>query len=128
MSDDTTVDSLHVSQWVDADAAEVYAFAADPANLPRWAAGLADPKLAAVEVEFAAPNEFGVLDHLVTLPSGERFFNPMRVIPAGLDEPGCEVVFTLRRLSGVTDEEFDADAAAVATDLATLRSLVERPD
>lgn len=128
MTDDTTVDSLHVSQWVDADAAEVYAFAADPVNLPRWAAGLADPKLAAVEVEFAAHNEFGVLDHVVTLPSGERFFNPMRVIPTGLDEPGCEVVFTLRRLSGVTDEEFDADAAAVATDLATLRSLVERAD
>ncbi|KAA0101276.1 SRPBCC family protein [Mycolicibacterium sp. P1-18] len=128
MTDDTTVDSLHVGQWIAADAAAVYAFAADPANLPRWAAGLADPKLAAVQVEFAPRNEFGVLDHVVTLPSGERFYNPMRVIPAGLDEPGCEVVFTLRRLSGGTDEEFEADAAAVAADLATLRSLVERPD
>jgi hypothetical protein len=128
MTDDTTGSSLHVSQWIDADAAEVYAFAADPVNLPGWAAGLADPKLAGVGVEFAPHNEFGVLDHVVTLPSGERFYNPMRVIPKGLDEPGCEVVFTLRRLDGVTDEQFDADAAAVAADLATLRSLVERPD
>jgi hypothetical protein len=128
MTDDTTDNSLHVSQWIDAAAAEVYAFAADPANLPRWAAGLADPKLAAVEVEFAARNEFGVLDHVVTLPTGERFFNPMRVIPKGLGEPVCEVVFTLRRASGVTDEEFAADAAAVAADLATLRRLVERSD
>jgi hypothetical protein len=128
MTDDTTVDSLHVSQWIDADAAEVYAFAADPANLPRWAAGLADPKLAAVEVDFATRNEFGVLDHVVTLPSGERFYNPMRVIPAGLGKPGCEVVFTLRRPTGVTDEEFDSDAAAVAADLATLRRLMQRPD
>jgi hypothetical protein len=128
MTDDTTGSSLHVSQWIDADAAEVYAFAADPANLTRWAAGLADPKLAAVEVEFAARNEFGVLDHVVTLPSGERFYNPMRVIPAGLGEPGCEVVFTLRRPTGVTDEEFDSDAAAVAADLATLRRLMQRPD
>lgn len=126
MTDDTTDNSLHVSQWIDADAAEVYAFAADPANLPRWAAGLADPKLAAVEVEFAARNDFGVLDHVVTLPSGESFYNPMRVIPAGIGERGCEVVFTLRRLAGVTDAEFDADAAAVAADLATLRALVER--
>ena len=128
MTDDTTVDSLHVSQWIGADAADVYAFAADPVNLPRWAAGLADPKLAAVEVEFAERNDFGVLDHVVTLPSGARFFNPMRVIPAGLGAPGCEVVFTLRRLAGVTDEEFDSDAAAVAADLATLRRLVQRPD
>jgi hypothetical protein len=128
MTDDTTNRSRHVSQWIAAGSDEVYAFAADPANLPRWAAGLADPKLAAVEVEFAPRNEFGVLDHVVALPSGERFYNPMRVIPAGPDEPGCEVVFTLRRVSGVTDEEFAADAAAVAADLATLRSLVERPN
>ncbi|TQR86497.1 SRPBCC family protein [Mycobacterium hodleri] len=126
MTDDTTNTSRHVSQWVDAGFDEVYAYAADPDNLPRWAAGLADPKLAGVEVEFAERNEFGVLDHVVTLPSGERFFNPMRVIPAGIGERGCEVVFSLRRLAGVTDAEFDSDAAAVAADLATLRALVER--
>lgn len=126
MTDDTTNASRHVSQWIDADADEVYAFAADPANLPHWAAGLADPKLAGVEVEFAARNDFGVLDHVVTLPSGERFYNPMRVIPAAFGGRGCEVVFTLRQLAGVTDAEFDADAAAVAADLATLRALVER--
>lgn len=126
MTDDTSNTSRHVSQWVDADADVVYAFAADPANLPRWAAGLADPKLAGVDVEFAARNDFGVLDHVVTLPSGERFYNPMRVIPAAIGSPGCEVVFTLRRSAGVTDADFDADAAAVAADLATLGGLVER--
>ncbi|MCV7422824.1 SRPBCC family protein [Mycobacterium yunnanensis] len=126
MSHDTTVDSLHVSQWVDADAAEVYEFAADPANLGRWAAGLADPQLATAEVRFVEPNAFGVLDHVVTLPDGTRFYNPMRVIPAGLDRRGCEVVFTVRRVDGVTDEQFASDAAAVAADLATLRSLVEK--
>jgi hypothetical protein len=35
------------------------------------------------------------------------------------------VVFTVRRRPGMTEAEFDADAAAVATDLATLKSLVE---
>jgi hypothetical protein len=35
------------------------------------------------------------------------------------------VVFTLRRRPGVTDEEFEADAVAVAADLATLRGLLE---
>ena len=128
MTEDTTdlpPSSRHVSRWIDADAATVYAFASDPRELPRWAAGLADPALANAEVRFAPPNEFGVLDHVVRLPGGEEFYNPMRVIPAGTDDGGCEVVFTLRRRPGVTDEEFDADAAAVAADLDTLRRVVQ---
>lgn len=129
MDDDTTVDSLetsrHLSVWIDAIPEAVYAFASNPVELPRWAAGLADPTLAESDVEFAARNEFGVLDHVVRLPSGEAFYNPMRVIPAGLGVPRCEVVFTLRRGPGVTNEEFEADAAAVAADLETLRDLIE---
>ena len=111
--------------WIDADPEAVYAFAADRTELPRWAAGLADPTLSDAEVEFAPPNEFGVVDHVVRLPSGDAVYNPMRVIPAGTGETGCEVVFTLRRAPGVTDSEFEADAAAVAADLATLRGLLE---
>jgi hypothetical protein len=126
MNDDTTGTSRHVSQWIAAEARVVYQFASNPENLPRWAAGLADPALGAVTVEFVQANEFGVLDHVVELPSGDRFYNPMRVIPAALGEPRSEVVFTVRRLAGVTDEAFEADAAAVAADLATLRDLVEK--
>jgi hypothetical protein len=129
MDDDTTVDSLetsrHLSVWIDAAPEVVYAFASDPAELPRWAAGLADPTLAAADVEFTERNAHGVLDHVVRLPSGEVVYNPMRVIPAGPDVPRCEVVFTLRRRPDVTDQEFEADAAAVAADLATLRGLIE---
>ena len=125
MNDDTTGSSRHVSQWIAADARVVYRFASDPENLPRWAAGLADPTLGAVAVEFVQANDFGVLDHVVELPSGERFYNPMRVMAAASGEPRCEVVFTVRRLDGVTDEAFEADVAAVAADLATLRDLVE---
>jgi hypothetical protein len=117
--------SRHISLWIDADPSTVYTFASDRAELTRWAAGLADPTLADAEIEFAPANEFGVLDHTVRLPSGEAVFNPMRVIPAGGGEARCEVVFSLRRRPGVTDAEFDADADAVAADLATLRSLVE---
>jgi hypothetical protein len=128
MTDDTAdgrAPSRHLSQWIDAEPAEVYAFAGDPRELPRWAAGLADPALAGADVQFAPRNEFGVLDHVVRLPSGDQVYNPMRVIPAGPGEQGCEVVFTLRRRAGVTDEEFEADAAAVTADLAALRRLVE---
>ena len=123
--DDDTTRSRHISVWIDASPEAVYALASDPVQLPRWAAGLADPTLSDAVVDFAPQNDFGVLDHVVRLPSGEAVYNPMRVIRGGREEAGCEVVFTLRRRPGVTDAEFEADAAAVAADLATLRGLCE---
>lgn len=114
---------------------EVYDFAADPLNLPRWAAGLAGSKverdgdqwstespMGRVRFTFTPRNELGVLDHDVTLPSGQTVHNPLRVISDG-DE--CEVVFTLRRRPEMTEEDFARDADAVAKDLATLKSVVE---
>lgn len=127
--------SQHVSIAIDRSPAEVYAFAAEPLNLPQWAAGLAgatveregdawftDSPMGRVTFTFAPRNDFGVLDHDVTLPSGETVYNPVRVIADG---DGCEVVFTLRQRPGMSDEELTADADAVARDLATLKSLLE---
>ena len=74
----------------------------------------ADSPMGEVTVEFAPPNEVGVLDHVVRLPSGEAVYNPLRVIPGGVGEARCEVLFTVRRGAGMTDAEFEADAAAVA--------------
>jgi hypothetical protein len=132
------MESRHVSVWINAVPAAVYDFAADPQTWPRWAAGLAegglrqtadgwvaDSPMGQVTVEFAPPNEFGVLDHVVRLPSGEAVYNPMRVVPGGIDEHRCEVVFTVRRRPEMTDTQFEADAAAVAADLDTLRVLIE---
>jgi hypothetical protein len=56
------------------------------------------------------------------LPSGEIIYNPVRVISDG---SGCEVVFTLRRLPGMSDEEFARDANAVAADLTRLKRVLE---
>ena len=130
--------SRHVSVWVEAAPDVVYAIAADPAQLPRWASGLAqgalrqtadgwvaDSPMGEVVIEFAPANEFGVLDHVVRMPSGEAVYNPMRVLPAGENERRCEVVFTVRQRAGMTDEEFDRDAATVAADLNRLRQLAE---
>ena len=126
----------HVSVAIARSPADVYAFAAEPANLSRWAAGLAsgitqrdDGTLVAaspmgeVIVRFAARNTFGVLDHDVTLPTGETVSNALRVVPNG---DGSEVVFTLFQRPGMTDDEFVRDAAAVQRDLETLRGLLER--
>ena len=75
-----------------------------------------------VTVAFVRSNDFGVLDHDVTLPDGETVRNPMRVIPNG---DGCDVVFTVRRRPGMSEADFAADVDAVTTDLAALRTLME---
>ena len=125
-----TFPAQHITISINRPAQEVYAFAADPQNLPKWAAGLGgsiqkvgdDWIIGTVKIKFADQNPFGVLDHDVTLPSGETFYNPMRVVPNG---DGCEFVFTLYRMLNVTDETFARDAAAVENDLRTLKSILE---
>jgi hypothetical protein len=56
------------------------------------------------------------------MPSGEIVYNPMRVIADG---SSCEVVFTLRRRPGLSDEDFRADTDAVAADLTRLKRVLE---
>jgi polyketide cyclase/dehydrase/lipid transport protein len=128
-------ESVHVSTTIDRAADEVYEYAATPTNLSNWAAGLAhqpmeqidgewvvESPLGRVSVAFTPPNEYGILDHDVTLPSGETVTNPLRVIPNG---DGCDVVFSVRRQPGMSDAEFAGDVESVTKDLATLRSLLE---
>jgi hypothetical protein len=123
---------IHISterNWRD-----VYSFAANPENMPLWASGLgtglepdgedwvAHGPLGSVRVRFAPPNELGVMDHLVTMESGLVVHNALRVIPNG---DGAEVMFTLLKLPGVTEEKFEADAHWVQKDLNTLKQLLE---
>jgi hypothetical protein len=128
-------ESVHVSTTIECPAADVYGYASNPLNLPVWAAGLAhqdvqliddqwvvDSPMGRVVVAFAPANDFGVLDHDVTLPAGETVRNPMRVIPNG---DGCDVVFTVRRRPGMSATDFAADVNAVTADLAALRTLME---
>lgn len=124
----------HVSVSVDRPPREVYAFAAEVENLPRWAVGLgtsyrregnelvATGPLGTVRVRFVPRNDLGVLDHEVVLESGQVFHNAMRVVPNGR---GSELAFMVLRPPGRSDEEFAADAAAVERDLKALKALVE---
>src|SRR5690606_25502537 len=107
-------ESRHLAVSIDRPLAEVYAFASDPRNLPRWAPGLGaavepdgdawvvETAQGTVGLTFAPQNEYGVLDHVVRTPTGETVHVPLRAIADG---DGCEVVLTLRRTPGMTDAE-----------------------
>jgi len=127
--------SWHLSTYIERPAAEVYAYVVNPANLPNWATGLsgsieqrdgrwfAESPMGDIEVRFVPENPYFVVDHEVRLSDGTTFNNPMRVIADGT---GCEVVFTLRRRVDQSDDDYEADATAIRTDLATLKRLLER--
>src|SRR3954447_10636983 len=129
-----STESRHLTVAIDRPAAEVYAYARDPAHLPQWAAGLAsgirlergewvaDSPMGRVLVRFVPVNEYGVLDHAPVLPDGPAVTNPLRVLPDG---DGCEVVFTVRRQPGTDDAAAEADVAAVTADLGTLKRVLE---
>lgn len=113
----------------------VYDYAANPENLPQWVPSfchsirrengkwLVESPLGTVEWAFDPPNTDGILDHVITLPSGEQLSNTLRIVA---DDDGCEVQFTLLRRPGMSDQEFAADAALVHDDLDTLRELCEQ--
>jgi hypothetical protein len=133
----TTSQVRHVSITIHRPAADVQRYVADGANMPAWAHGVghgvervgdawvADGPMGRVTVRFADANSFGVLDHEVILPSGERFYNPLRVVTHANGD-GSELIFTVFRLPGVSDSKFEEDVQAVTRDLTTLKSLLER--
>jgi hypothetical protein len=126
----------HISVSINRPAEEVYGFVVNGANLPQWASGLsggsikktsdgwiAESPMGQITIQFAETNNFGVLDHDVTVPSGEVFDNPMRVIA---NNDGSEVVFTLYKRTGVSDEDFEKDAETIAKDLQKLKEILEQ--
>jgi uncharacterized membrane protein len=130
-----TYKSLHISVSINRPADEVYEFASNPENLPQWAAGLsgsiknangdwiAESPMGRISIKFAERNKFGILDHDVTLPSGAKVHNPMRVLP---NNDGSELIFTLYQRPDMSEQMFAEDAKEVARDLEKLKSLLEK--
>lgn len=131
-----TLPARIIHRSINCDWHKVYAFASMPENMPFWASGLASGLAPAgedwiadggpigkVRVRFAPKNEYGVIDHSVTMPNGLVVNNALRVVP---NADGAEVIFTLLHLPGMDDAAFEADAAHVAHDLETLKELMER--
>ena len=130
----STVESRHLSTHIDRPVKDVYDYASAPSRIIEWAPGLGssieqvagrwvmESPMGRIVVEFTSRNDLGVLDHYVTLPSGDTVYNPFRVIADG---DGAEAMFTVRRQPTQSDEEFARDIEAVSDDLANLKRIVE---
>jgi hypothetical protein len=127
-------DKRRLSIAINRVAAEAYEFLSAPENFPRWASGLAGSLRQVGEdwiaetpegralVRFSERNAYGVLDHSVTLPRGVTVYVPLRVVARG---DGCELVLTLFRRPGMSDERFAADADWVMRDLGAAKRILE---
>ena len=104
---------------IERDAFEVYNFVLDTRNLPKWASGID----AGAKVRFVERNKYGVLDHYVSVASAEEVYVPMRVFPNGA---GSEVLLTVFRRPGTSDEKFAEDTQWVRRDLEALKELLEK--
>ena len=126
-----------LSVSIAAPAGTVYAFVADPRKLPLWATGLGaapaplddgawrvETPVGPMRVAFAPRNDFGVVDHVVTplAGGGPAVDVPLRVVPNG---SGSEVLLTLFRQPGMSDEQYATDAATVRADLQRLKRVLE---
>lgn len=128
MRSDTKTIAIHTPP------AKLLEFLANPRNLPRWAVGFAK----AVESEggrwlvttgagklpirIDAHPESGVVDFVMTPAPGVEALAASRVLP---NESGSEYVFTQFQPTGMSDQAFEKNVAALTRELTVLRALLE---
>jgi hypothetical protein len=131
--DTMTYPVKHISVSINKSVEEVYQFTSKPENFPKWIAfiksmsnhgqfWIGKTDIGDLKIKFAPLNDFGILDHHVTLANGVTIINPMRVVP---NNKGCEFTFILFWMPDKTEKEFNEDAAAVTKDLQKLKELLE---
>lgn len=117
---------------IEASAADVVEFVANPAALPQWAVGFAqairregDRWIAStargeVGVRYAVDYELGTVDFYLAPSPGVEFPAFSRVLPNG---EGAEYVFTQFQPQGMSDHEFQGQVDALREELQVLRSV-----
>jgi hypothetical protein len=123
-----------IGQSVERPWREVYEALWRPQAFPRWASGLAKGDLrqdgdrwradgpeGPSRIRFSERNDHGVMDHWVELPTGAVLYIPLRVIANG---EGAEVLLTMFRRPGQSDQAFAADLDWGRRDLDALRTLL----
>jgi hypothetical protein len=118
---------------IDRDWRALYEEIWQPEYFTKWASGLAESDLredgdgwladgpeGPIRIRFTAHNDYGVMDHFVETGTGGEVHIPLRVVQNGT---GAEVMLTLYRQPGMSDEKFAADAKWINGDLKALKAL-----
>jgi hypothetical protein len=129
MLESTTVSVSIAKPWQD-----VYAAIWRPEIFPKWASGLSQTALeregdrwkaigpaGAVRIRFTDHNPFGVMDHYVDTGQGPQIYVPLRVVA---NSEGAEVLLTVFRQPGMSQEQLRADIQTVRRDLDALEALL----
>lgn len=123
---------VHVS--ILATPRQVYDFLADVNNWKTWAPWVravakssardwtVDTDGGPLKLRFVEVNDLGVLDHTVTLASGVRIENAMRVSPNG---SGSELSMVVLQTPPATSVQFEQDVQAVRDDFGRIKRVVE---
>jgi hypothetical protein len=112
---------------------EAYEFLSDPVRYPEWSEFITDIQQEAgewlattpngrVRMTFTPRNSFFILDHFVTVSPEVTVYVPMRVVK---NSEGSEVLFTVFRMPGMSDEQYETDLGMVIQDLANLKQVLE---
>lgn len=124
----------NISISINKPADKVIEFASNPEHFPVWVkfiqsikkktenTWMAETDLGSIQIDFTPKNNFGIIDHWVTIPDGSTVYNPLRVLVNGT---GSELVFTLFWMPYRTEEEFNEDATFVKADLRKIKALLE---
>ena len=114
---------------------DVFAFVADPGNLPRWAIGFAKEVKAdgdgwlvtsgdggQVSLRTVTDDQLGVVDFHMAMPGGVESVARSRVVARG---EGSEYVFTQVHGPEIPDELFDRLVETVGHELTALKAQME---
>lgn len=75
-----------------------------------------------MRLRFVEANGLGVLDHTVTLASGVRIYNAMRISP---NASGSELSMVVLQTPPATSTQFEQDVQAVRDDFGRIKRVVE---
>lgn len=113
---------------------KVFAFVADPANLPLWSRSfclsirqeqgqwLAETPQGPIRIRIATHRQLGIADQFLNPAPGVEFMIPTRVVPNG---EGAEFIFTLFQPDHLSPEEYQQEVALVRQELELLKQILE---